>query len=80
MLNCCRCSEKSCHLYTIAMKQELMQCRIIVRQQLNLKEGLVRCKPTCAFAQILPGNTNELEDTITTPFGVVPKGSIQFGV
>ena len=46
------------------------------RQQLNLKEGLVRCKPTCAFAQILPGNTNKLEDTITTPFGVVPKRSI----
>ena len=43
-------------------------------QQLSLKERLVKCKPTCAFAQILPGNTNE--DTVTTPFGVVPKGSI----
>ena len=43
-------------------------------RQLSLKEGLVKCKPTCTFAQILPDGTNE--DTVTTPFGVIPKGSI----
>jgi len=42
-------------------------------QQLRLKEGLIKCKPTSAFAQILPNNS--AEHMITTLFGFTPKGS-----
>ena len=44
-------------------------------QQMNLKQGLIQHKPTCAFAQILPASTIT-QDLMTSSFGVVPKGSV----
>ena len=43
-------------------------------QQMNLKESLVQCKPTCGFAQILPESA--IQHVTMTPFGAAPKGSI----
>ena len=43
-------------------------------QQMNLKEGLVQCKPTCGFAQILPESA--IQNVTMTPFGAAAKVSI----
>ena len=58
----------------VCMKQGPMQCRTIYyhEQQLKLKEGLVQHKPTCAFAQILPGSTTT-QDLMITSFGYSTK-------
>ena len=44
-------------------------------QQLNLKQGLIQHKLTCAFAQILPTSTTT-QHSMTTSFGVVPKAFV----
>ena len=44
-------------------------------QQLKLKEGLIKCKPTSPFAQILSSHDSS-EHMVAMFFGPAPKGSI----
>jgi len=42
-------------------------------QQLKLKEGLIKCQPTSAIAQILSSHDSS-EYTVATFFGLLQKG------
>ena len=82
VMNVAFCKAKQCQAQT---KKNPVICTLyearshaiqpyISDQCINLKAGLVQCKPTCAFAQILPSNDTHV-DIISTPFGGVPKSS-----
>lgn len=70
----CTSSKKSpavCSLYEARASAVQEYCHV---QQLRLKEGLIKYKPTSAFASILPDSS--AEKMVTTFFGAAPKGSI----